>query len=531
VKTVTASELQERLESSQPRDWALIDIRERGESDSGHIFSSTFLPRRMLEFRIGELVPDKTTSIVLYDDDDGRAALSQETLGRLGYDRVERLEGGMPGWQSHGGAVATGTNVPSKAFGERVHVREHPPTMSPQELRAALDQGENILICDVRTPGEYAEGHIPGGYEAPSFDLVLGAFDLGRDYDRVVLNCAGRTRSIMATRTLQLLGISNATGLENGTSGWLLEDWELERETMRSLPEPSAESAAQAAARAKTLALEAEVGTISPAEAAAQAAEGQEKNIYFFDVRSLAAYRDGHAAPSRPLPGGQALQRADDFIVVPTATIFLIDDDDARAWLTGYWLRRMGFPEVSVVAGGLPAWREANLPVATGRVQNPPLTSADAPVMEKIGAAELHKLAEGGEVTILDVGSSREYARGHLPKARWLPRSWLELHIGDLASTGQKIVVTAARPEQARLGAEALARIGYTDVQILEDGNTGWERAGFEITPGEPTESFGGPDFVLPPYEQGREGMLRYLKWEIALYEDGAPDAAEIRQG
>ena len=209
----------------------------------------------------------------------------------------------------------------------------------------------------------------------------------------------------------------------------------------------------------------------------------------------------------------------------------MIDDDDARAWLTGYWLRRMGFPEVSVVAGGLPAWREANLPVATGRVQNPPLTSADAPVMEKIGAAELHKLAEGGEVTILDVGSSREYARGHLPKARWLPRSWLELHIGDLASTGQKIVVTAARPEQARLGAEALARIGYTDVQILEDGNTGWERAGFEITPGEPTESFGGPDFVLPPYEQGREGMLRYLKWEVALYEDGAPDAAEIRQG
>lgn len=531
MKTVTASELRDRLASGRPRDWALIDIRERGESDAGHIFGSTSLPRRMLEFRIGELVPDRTTSIVLYDDDDGRAALSQETLGRLGYGRVERLEGGMPAWRSNGGAITTGTNVPSKAFGERVHVGEHPPTMSPRELRAALDRGEKILVCDVRTPEEYAGGHIPGGYEGPSFDLVLGAFDLARDYDRVVLNCAGRTRSIVATRTLQLLGIANAAGLENGTSGWLLEDWELERDEMRRLPEPSAESAARAAAQARALAQDAGVGTISPAEAAAQTDGRQERNGYFFDVRSVAAYREGHAAPSRTLPGGQAIQRADDFIAVPAAPVVLIDDDDARAWLTGYWLRRMGFPNVSVVAGGLRAWREAGLPVATSRVRNPPLSGTDTPAVAEVEGAELHDLVGRGEVIVIDVGSSREYAKGHVPGARWLPRSWLELRIGDLASPRQQIVVTAANRDQARLGAEALARIGYAGIRILNDGNAGWERASFGLEPGEPAESYGGPDFVLPPYEQGREGMLRYLEWEVALAGDGAPGAAAPRHG
>ena len=73
----------------------------------------------------------------------------------------------------------------------------------------------------------------------------------------MIVNCAGRTRSIIGTRVLQRMGLRNLYGLKNGTSGWLLAGYQLETGADRlDLPEPSAAGVAAAEAYADRLAVE-----------------------------------------------------------------------------------------------------------------------------------------------------------------------------------------------------------------------------------------------------------------------------------
>lgn len=507
------------------RDWALIDVRERGEADACHIFGATSVPRRQLEYRIADLVPAPATRIVVYDDGDGRAALAAATLRRFGYAMADHLAGGLAAWRAAGHPVISGSNVPSKAFGERVHTREHPPALTAAQVHQRMQAGENLVICDVRTPDEYREGHIPGGVEAPSFDLVLNAFDLAGKHDTIIVNCAGRTRSIIAARSLQLLGLDNVFALENGTSGWLLEDLALERDTMRALDAPSPQSRARAREAAHRLADMAGVAVVTPGELAGRIGERGARNVYAFDVRSLATYREGHVPGTAALPGGQAIQRADDFFAVPAGEILLIDDDDARAALTGYWLRRIGYPAVCRVAGGVPAWLAEGRPLEAGRPRSEPLGLAGARTRVRfVEAAAMQSLAKAdAAATVIDVGPSRNYAAGHLPGAHWLPRGWLELRIGAIADPGAAVLVTAREESQSVLAAATLMECGYTDVAVLRGGTRAWAEAGGALQKGEPTERYGGDDYVLPPYQQGRDGMLRYLKWEVELVEGAGP--------
>ncbi|SLN72635.1 rhodanese-like domain-containing protein [Oceanibacterium hippocampi] len=525
MNAYSVAQLHKMRSASETRDWALLDVRERGEADACHIFGASSVPRRQLEYRIADLVPAQSTRIVVYDDGDGRAELAAATLRQIGYAEAGHLDGGLPAWRAAGHPVISGSNVPSKAFGERVHTEEHPQALTALEVKQRMDAGENMVICDVRTPGEYQEGHIPGGYEAPSFDLVLNAYDLARKHDTVIVNCAGRTRSIIAARTLHLLGIENAYAMENGTSGWLLEDLALERDVMRQLDAPSAASAEQAKVTAARLADQVGVGIVSNDELATRIAERGARNVYAYDVRSLDTYRDGHIPGTAALPGGQAIQRADDFFAVPDGEILLVDDDDARAALTGYWLRRIGYPHVSRLAGGLPGWRKEGRPVETGRPRSEPRgLAAAAKSTSFVDAASAREMIGGPTAaTVIDVGPSRQFAQGHLPGARWLPRGWLELRIGDIADKGTALLVTAREESQAVFAAATLAELGYRNVTVLRGGTPAWRAAGETLGKGEPAEEYGGADYVLPPYQQGKEGMLRYLKWEIELVEGSGP--------
>ena len=122
-------------------------------------------------------------------------------------------------------------NVPSKDFGERIEVQHHVPTIDADELARRQRRGDALLILDTRTPEEYRRFCIPGGRSAPGGELALRIHDLVREQPgaTVVVNCAGRTRSIIGARVLQRMGLPNVLSLKNGTSGWLLAGLELER--------------------------------------------------------------------------------------------------------------------------------------------------------------------------------------------------------------------------------------------------------------------------------------------------------------
>ena len=350
---------------------ALFDVREPGEAHRGHVFGATCLPLRLLEFRIAELVRDPATPIVVYDDATGRAQQAAATLAALGYRDVAWLDGGIDAWRAAGQRPATGNNVPSKRFGETVHAGFHVPAITPAELQQWRRAGRDVVVCDVRTPEEYAESCIPGAFVGAGFDLVQGAAGLARRHEVVVVNCAGRTRSIIAARTLAELGVANVVALENGTMGWRLAGLEVETGAGRELDPPSPADLDEARRASRALADAAGIARCDAAALAGLLAEPH-RNRYVLDVRRVADYVRGHVPGSLALPGGQAVQRADDFLCVKSAPVVLVDEHGIQANVAAVWLSRMGYPDVRVLEGGLPAarWRRARR--ATGRRAGPP---------------------------------------------------------------------------------------------------------------------------------------------------------------
>ncbi len=501
-------------------EWALLDVREAAEADAGHVPGSTFLPRRSIELRIAELVTDRRTTIVLVDDGHGRAQLAAATLERLGYTDARVLDGGVAAWTAAGFALDTGSNVPSKLFGERVFEERGVPQLPVEELERWGQEGKPYRVVDIRTPDEYRTARIPGAWGGFGVDVGLAAADLTSLRMPVVVHCAGRTRSIIACQTLRELGVPEVHALKNGTMGWTLAGFELERDAAQRMLVPSKASRAAAHATAQALA-EGEGATRVDPDALADWVERRargEMNLYLFDVRQVAEYDTGHVPGARPLPGGLAIQRTDEFVAVRAAPIVLVDDAEARAWITALWLRRMGFARVHVLAGGIEAWAAAQRPLERGRARSAPLGLEQARAAASTATPdELAKwLTAHPDACVIDVDTSRNHARSHLPKAVWIPYGWLESRVAAVVPAhSQPIAVTCHNGIHAMYAAATLRAMGYEHVRALDGGVPAWQKAGLPVETGLDVDD--PADIVDPPYQKDRKAMEAYLAWEQKL--------------
>src|SRR5690606_29308444 len=111
--------------------------------------------------------------------------------------------GGQQAWDDAGYPVYSGVFVPSKAFGEIVEDHYRTPHITATEL-ADLKQKEDVLILDSRTEQEFNLMSIPGAVSCPGGELVAHALD---HPGLVVVNCAGRTRSIIGAQSLINAGL------------------------------------------------------------------------------------------------------------------------------------------------------------------------------------------------------------------------------------------------------------------------------------------------------------------------------------
>ena len=189
---------------------ALLDVREQGVHYRGHPFFACSAPLSRLELVIGDLVPRKTVRVVVLDGGgEGLAEKAERKLGELGYTDVAVLEGGCQGWKADGLELFSGVNVPSKAFGEFVEHHYATPRIAPGELKR-LQQLKKVVVVDSRPFEEYHRMNIPGGIDMPGAELVWRIHDLAPSPDTlVVVNCAGRTRSIIGCQSLRNDGIPN----------------------------------------------------------------------------------------------------------------------------------------------------------------------------------------------------------------------------------------------------------------------------------------------------------------------------------
>src|SRR5262249_2693986 len=354
---------------------------------------------------------------------------------------------------------------------------------------------------------------VPGG------ELVLRVGDLvPRPDTPIVVHCGGRTRSYIGTESLRRMRLPNPImALEDGTMGWELAGLTLERGADRRPPPASARSRAAASLVAKRVAAEDRITFGTTADLERLLDRRAHDNVVVLDVRTAEEYAAGHLAGAVWAPGGQAVQATDEYIAVHAATIVLTCDGLVRSVMTASWLGRMGFPNVNVLVGGLPAWKDAGGAVATGHPAIEPFGWSTA--RETVPSVAPGPLA--GE-TIIDVDTSDVYARGHVPGAGWVCRSRLEWRITEIAPVrATAIVTTCADGRHSTLAAATLRRLGYTRARVLDGGTRGWQAAGLPIETGA-TKLIDDPDdVVLKPYDKGREAMEAYLRWEAQLDEDG----------
>ncbi len=541
---VSAEELRHLLESEV--SFALIDVREAGEYNSSHIPEASLIPRREMEFRIAASAPHQGAHIVLCDDDGRRASLAAGTLEALGYSNVSILDRGINGWASLDYPTEWGVNVPSKDFGEKVEVVHHVPEIDAAELHNRIERGDKLVILDTRTPEEYRRFCIPGGRSVPGGELALRITDITAELDpdtTVIVNCAGRTRSIIGTRVLQRMGRQNIYGLKNGTSGWVLAGYELESGADRvHLPQPSAEGLAAAEAYADRLAEEDGVRYLDIPALQAMMERSKTETVYFVDVRTTAEYAEGHIPGFRWFPGGQAVQRSDEVAVVRNTPIIFACDDKVRSTIAASWYRQLGHPEVYAVSGGVGAWAAAGLAVDTGAPAEPVLgldkardglrlLTAEELATElfdnvlselalELGAENDEEVETEEQTLVLFVDSSADFAAGHVPGARWAPRGWLELQVGGLApSLETPLVVTCRDGRNSALAAAALKGMGYANLSVLEGGMDAWLAEEFAIETGLSGVMSPPTDLVASGPDRNYADMMNYLRWETALGE------------
>jgi rhodanese-related sulfurtransferase len=328
---------------------ALLDLRHEAAYATGHPLFAANMADDRIALEAKTRLPRKNVPIVVYDDGEGLVAGAAGLLATLGYTNIRQLEGGLEAWRKAGFEIFIDVNSYAKAFGELVEARRHTPSLAAEEVARLIANEADIRILDVRRPDEYATMNIPGSVSVPGAELVLRAGHLAPDSETtIVVNCAGRTRSIIGTQSLINAGIANkVVALRNGTIGWTLANQSLEHGADRHGGIGQFEGTKD---KAREVAYRAGVRHLNLGEAAALGAEPS-RTLYRFDVRAVEEYTAGHIGGFRHYPGGQLVQEIDMAAPVRGARILLTDDKGVRADMTASWLAQMGW-EVYVLEGG-----------------------------------------------------------------------------------------------------------------------------------------------------------------------------------
>jgi rhodanese-related sulfurtransferase len=503
------------------REIALLDVREEDPHAQRHPLFAANLPLAKLELDAWTKLPRRGVPIVLLDDGEGFAERAAEKLDALGYTNVALLAGGLAGWIDAGGEVFRDVNVPSKAFGEFVESGRHTPSLSAEAVETLLASGEPVVVLDARRFDEYQTMNIPGSISVPGAELVLRARALAPDpTTRVIVNCAGRTRSIIGTQSLVNAGLPNpVAALRNGTIGWTLAGQTLEHGSSRQFdPEAGRDETTLAQSRRAALALadRAGVGRTTLTESASWAADPS-RTTYRFDVRTPAEYERAHAPGFQGAPGGQLVQETEMFTPVRGARVVLFDDDGVRANMTASWLAQMNV-EVYVVEEVL-----GEALTESGPWQAP--RPAAAPVASITPQALAARLSEAGNGTVvLDFTSSANHVKAHIPGAWWTLRSHLAPSFGDLHALpdAQRYVAVCMTNALAPFAAPEIAALTGKPVEVLEGGTAAWVRAGLPVESGGQQLASPRIDRYRRPYEgtdNAREAMNAYLEWEYGLVE------------
>ncbi|MEM7033902.1 MAG: sulfurtransferase [Chloroflexota bacterium] len=229
----------------------IFDVRLRESYDEGHIPDAVWIDLSALTMTIdgvegmllppadyarllGELGIDDTKHVVLYDDNWGMpAARVLWGLARYGHNQAAILRGGWDRWQAEG---RPHNQTPVTPEPTTFTIREQAQHLAERDWLLTQVSNPATVIVDVRTPNEYAQGHLPqailwdwmngvpiAGWDAfrPADKLLPELAELGVTPDKeVVVYCRSGARAAHTYLLLRILGFPN---VRNYDGSWL--DW------------------------------------------------------------------------------------------------------------------------------------------------------------------------------------------------------------------------------------------------------------------------------------------------------------------
>lgn len=510
------------------RELAIVDAREEGEFGAEHLFWAVPLPLSRLELGAPALLPNPGVPVVVLDDGGvaapaGLAETAAARLESMGYRNVAVLDGGTPAWKAAGGELFSGVNVPSKAFGEWVEHHYGTPAIDAAELKALIDSQADMVILDSRPMAEFRRMSIPGGINVPGAELAFRIGDLApRPETLVVVNCAGRTRSIMGAESLRAAGVPNrVVALRNGTMGFELAGFVCAHGASARFAPGLPRNVSAARAAAERLAQENGVGMVDAATLAAWRADAS-RTTYVLDVREEDEFLAGRVPGSRHAPGGQLVQSTDAWIGVLGARIVLVDlapglGGGVRSRMTAQWLAQMGHRDVHVLDASAADLTEAG----------PAAAPCPEAALVQVAFISPEALAVGLDGTVMiDLARSIDFRAAHIPGSLWGVRTRLAGLARQIA--GRAVVLLAPSEDLARLAVAEVRGLGASEVSVLAGGLAAWKAAGLVLAadravPPDPACI----DWYLRAYDRNegvQEAMRAYLDWEVALPEQVARD-------
>lgn len=502
IRRVTPADAKRRIHAAG--EVAFLDVREAGPFSEGHPLFAIPCPFSLFEARVGPLVPNPATAVLLIDGGDGLADVAAANLVDMGYGDVSVVEGGARAWAAAGHTLYQGVNVPSKTLGELVEHVWHPKTVSPETLRAWQERRRDFAFLDCRPPGEFARMTVPGARCLPNGEVAhrLAALDADKP---LVLTCAGRTRGIIGVAGLSRIAPEREIyALENGTQGWRLAGFDLSFGN-EPAPYPVLDDAAQEKTRRRADAFMADerFPTVT-ANGVAELLDDGSRSTFLLDVRSGEEAESDPLAAFRPALSGQLVQATDQWIGVRRARVVLADDLGLRGSLAAFWLRMLGYePYVATIDDALRALPPRR--VAEPRLDTGSLCPAAAALSE----------VRHGRARFVDARPSGAYCTGHVAGALWVNRSRL-----SRIPKGTRYFVIGDGTPGAALVARDMRRLGHVGVALVEDGHRGLLRAGaaMERTHSLPlSQAVDVTSFAHGRHDGDLDASRLYLAWEQGL--------------
>ena len=488
----------------------LLDVRNLAEAEeNGHIEGAVLVPLRELGQNL-DLLPAFDDQIVIYCGSGWRAAIAMTALEALGWNNVSALTGGsFTGWVEAGFPVAEG--VPPAATA--LDAAQPDPMMAAQidamlssipegwgvvandALNLELIENEDLVLIDVRRPEERVEkGFIEASNEQVNIPLETFIADKAlwpADKDTpIVAYCGSGHRSTIAMSILRAYGYTDVRSLKGGFGGWAGAGFPVTQEVTLD-------------AVFDDFLANMEAYNIVGLEDT-NAALMEDQPPFLLDVRELSEVSEkGHIEGAVVIPLRELAQNIE-YLPRYDTPIIAYCGSGWRATIAMTALQAMGWTDVRVLKdGSFTGWVDAGYPIVEGLPSAGILLDVAAPepgILAQMDAM-LSSLPEGWgvikpdalntalienpDLILIDVRRPEEVAEKGIIAADNVLTIPLEEFVAMKemwpADLDAPIVIYCGSGHRSTIAMSILRAYGYTDVQSLNSGFTGWVEAGYPI--------------------------------------------------